>query len=135
MSNIESFKERTKHIEVIVYRRPNMFIVNENMYNQIGVGALRKLFEVENYKAREGEELELFYPERFLNIVEQRALVNRITDAGFSKCRIITSSAFIIQSSANVGIAQVEDEYLGEDKFKLSSDDVGLPDDSGLGFL
>ena len=122
-------------VEVIVFRRPNMFNVQENLYNLIGYGELQKLFTIENYECEE-QELVLYYPERFLNIVEQRVLLQRIEDAkNYKRCQIITSSAFIIQSSKNVRIHAPEGENLKEEGFNLSTDFVGLPNDGGLGIL
>ena len=124
-----------KDIEVIVFRRPNMFKVNQNLYNMMGVGELEKLFTIENYEC-EPQALELYYPERFLNIVEQRALLQRIENAkNYTECRITTQSTFIIQCSTNVKVATVEGEDMSEDNFKLSWDSVGLPNDGGLGVM
>jgi hypothetical protein len=121
-------------IEVLVYRRPDMFSVNDNLYNMVGLGELKKLFRIENYVC-EKQALELFYPERFLNIVEQRALLTRIVNAkNYTECRITTQSPFIIQCSTNVRIAQVPGEQLTENQFRLSWGD-GMPDDAGLGVM
>jgi len=122
-------------VNVIVYKRPNMFLVNTNLYNMVGVGQLEKLFTIENYEC-EPQALELFYPERFLNIVEQRALISRIVEAkNYTQCNITTQSPFIIQCSSNVRVAQVEGEIMSEDQFKLSWGDSGMPNDGGIGVL
>lgn len=134
LADIKERKTANEKIKVVVFRRPNMFKVNENMYNLIGYGELEKLFTIENYKSGGGA-LQLYYPERFLNIVEQRVLVDRIADAGYEEAQIFTNSAFIVQSSSNVGIYESEDENLSEKQFKLSHDYVGMPDDSGLNVL
>ena len=68
-----------KNLELRVFRRPNMFNVNNNVYHMMGVGELEKLFTIENYVCSP-QALQLFYPERFLNVVEQRALIKRIKD-------------------------------------------------------
>ena len=125
---------KNEDIEVLVFRRPNMFKVNGNLYNMMGLGELENLFTIEDYVC-EPQVLELYYPERFLNIVEQRALLTRIVKANYTKVRIITQSPYVIQCSKNVKIAQVEGENMSESQFKLSWDDVGLPDDGGLGVL
>ncbi len=126
---------KEKDIEVLVYRRPNMFTVNMNLYNQVGVGELEKLFTIEDYVCEE-QALELFYPERFLNIVEQRALIERIIKAkNYTKCRITTQSPFIIQTSSNVRIAQVKGERMDEKQFKMSWEESGMPFDGGLGVM
>ncbi len=124
-------------LEVIVFRRPNMFLVNDNMYHLIGYGELKNLFTIENYRTTHTQ-LVLFYPERFLNIVEQRVLISRVTEAGFKDVKIITSSVYIIQTVMSKNIKIARDE-LPEDEFgscfKLSNDQSGMPDDSGLGVL
>lgn len=125
---------RNQDIEVIVYRRPNMFAVNENMFNMIGVGELQKFFTVQDYKG-DSKEIEWFYPERFLNIVEQRQLITRLESSDYKKVRIVTHSVYIIQCCINVNIAQVQGEILDEDVFQLSWNDCGLPNDGGLGIL
>jgi hypothetical protein len=101
----------------------------------VGTGELKKLFTIENYIC-EKQCLELYYPERFLNILEQRALIKRMENAqNYSEVRIITSSPYIIQcvSSKNLKIANVKDEDLSEDIFKMSFNEVGMPYDGGLG--
>ncbi len=121
-------------IEVIAVTRPNMFIVNDNMYNMMGYGELEKLFTIENYKTK-SKVLQLYYPERYLNVIEQRVLIKRIINAGYEKVQIITHSTFIIQTSKNVKIFQPNDNLPTEKDFKLSIDNVCMPDDSGLNVL
>ena len=122
-----------KNIEVIVYRRPNMFAVNENMYNLMSINELEKFFTVPDYRGA-GAEVMWFYPERFLNIPEQRALIDRLLKSNHEKVRIITHSVYIIQCSSNVKIADIGED-LSENNFKLSYDEVGMPSDSGLNVL
>ncbi len=110
-------------IEVIVYRRPNMFKVEQSIYGRTDLEELEKLFTVEGYKAT--KELNLYYPERFLNILEQRALADRIRKAGYSKATIITHSVYIVQSVPMVLTVQDEDIQEGKGVFKLSNDSVG----------
>lgn len=126
-----------KNLEIRVFRRPNMFNVNNNIYNMMGVGELEKLFTIENYECSP-QALQLFYPERFLNVVEQRALMKRIKDAkNYTDVNITTHSVFIIQSCSHkdVRIYKPEDEDLSEDSFKLSTNECGMPYDGGLGIL
>ena len=120
-------------IEVIVVRRPNMFKVNNNMYNLLGVGELKNLFKIENYKS-DGGTLKLYYPERFLNIAEHRVLLDRICSAGYDKVQIITNSVLIIQSAKTIKIYDA-DEDLSCDKFELSSDDICMSNDRGINIL
>jgi len=122
-------------IKVTVFRRPNMLKVNENLYNMLGFGELKNLFTIEGYRA-EGKTLTLLYPERFLNIIEERALLSRCEKAGYSSVDITTSSVYIIQCCTRDDVGIVQDESIPEgSQFKLSNDYSGMPDDSGLGVL
>lgn len=122
-------------LKVYVYRRPNMFLVNENLYHMIGVGELENLFTIENYKT-DHEELKLYFPERFLNILEKRALIERIKNAGYKKVTIVTHCEHILTTVKHTNILIVQDDLIQENsQFKLSNDDVGMPDCSNLGVL
>ena len=115
----------------------NLYLDLCDEYSMSKVGELEKLFTIEDYKCEE-QALELYYPERFLNIVEQRALVQRIENAeNYTACRITTSSVYIIQCcrSQQIGIAQVEGESMSESQFQLSWENCGMPNDGGLGVL
>lgn len=126
----------------MVYTRPNMFEVADNMYNLMGLGELKNLFTVENYKTKH-KSVVWYYPERFLNIIEQRVLVSRAEKAGYEEVQIVTHSVYIVQTvdSKNVRVYNGEPfipEPLYEDAnpiFKLSHKDSGMPNDSGLGVL
>ena len=124
---------KNEDIEIIVYRRPNLFSVNNNMFNLMGITELERFFTIPDYKGG-GETWVLYYPERFLNIVEQRALIQRLEKSDYKKVQIITNSVFIIQCSKNVKIAELN-ENLDENQFQLSYTPCGLPDDSGLSVL
>lgn len=122
-------------INVTVFRRPNMFVVNENMYNMLGYGELKNLFTIEGYKTTH-KTLTLYYPERFLNIIEERALLQRCEDAGYEEVNIITQSVYIIQCCRKDDIGIVVDNCIAEgSQFKLSNDESGMPNDGGLGVL
>lgn len=122
-------------INVTVFRRPNMFVVNENMYNMIGYGELKNLFTIEGYKTTH-KTLTLYYPERFLNIIEERALLRRCKDAGYEEVKITTQSVYIIQCCRKEDIGIVADGCIEEgSQFKLSNDESGMPNDGGLGVL
>lgn len=127
-----------KKLEVLIFRRPNMFAVNNNLYHLKGYGELEKLYTIEGYKAESPyTKIELFYPERFLNILEQRVLLKRLQDAGFTEVRIVTHSVYIIQTVQAKYCDVIQDELIpeGQDIFKLSNDEVGLPYDGGIGIL
>ena len=123
-------------LKVIVYRRPNMFAVQNNLYNLMGLGQLEKLFTEIGYKTSQGK-VTWFYPERFLNTLEQRELVSRAEQAGFTDVTIITHSVYILQTVNNTCIGIVQDELIPEGAgiFKLSNDASGMPDDGGLGII
>lgn len=114
-------------IDILVFRRPNMFKVHDDLTGLVGLSALEKMFSDPDYKVRPGSELTLFYPERFLNIIEQRALCIRAESVGFESIKITTSSVYIIQSNKNNHIRIVQDNEIKEDggHFKLSNDYSG----------
>lgn len=121
---------------VYVFRRPNMFAVNENMYNMVGTYELKNLYTIEGYKA-EDKKLTLFYPERFLNVIEIRCLIKRLENAGYEDVQITTNSEHLLTTVYKENIRIVMDDLImeGEGRFKLSNDYVGMPDDDGLGVL
>lgn len=125
---------KNEDIEIRVYIRPNMFRVNENMFNLIGLGELEKFFTIPDYKGN-GDTIGWFYPERFLNIVEQKELITRLEKSNYKGVRIITQSPFIMQCCKNVKVVNIEGDEMPSTDFKLSCDDVGLPDDGGLNVL
>lgn len=120
-------------VEVIVFKRPNMFVVHTNTLNMLGYGHLEQLYSDPEYKVKGGT-LQLTFPERFLNILEQRVLVERAKQAGFDKLIITTHSVYIIQTVHSKDIRIVQDTEIPEGKglFKLSNDYVGLPDTDKL---
>ena len=115
-------------VKLIVFRRPDMFHVHQNMHNLVGFNELEKLFKIDGYKTTAKEVL-WYYPERFLNIIEQRALVSRAEIAGYEKVIIITGSVYIVQTvnSKNICITQDDDIPEGDGRFKLSNTYSGLP--------
>lgn len=122
-------------LNVFVYRRPNMFIVNQNLYNMIGLGELENLFTIEDYKTKD-KELRLYFPERFLNILEKRALIERIRKAGYEKATIITHCEHILTTVHHKNILIIADEPIAENsQFKLSNDEVGMPNCDQLGVI
>ena len=111
-------------LTVYVYRRPNLFNVNDSMYSYAGYGHLKKMFTVEGYKS-EDEGLILYFPERFLNILEIRMLINRCEDAGFKEVVITTGNEHLLTTVQSKDIRVVSDEAIQEgSQFKLSNDCV-----------
>jgi hypothetical protein len=113
-------------IKVVVYRRPNMFNVAESLLSEVGVGELKNLYTIEGWRT-EQHSLKLFYPERFLNILEQRSLLARCEAAGYTTLHITTHSVYIIQCCTKGTVFITQDELIQEGSgFKLSNDDVGM---------
>lgn len=126
-------QDRHKNIQVRVHRRPNMFKVQESLYNLMGYGELEQMFTNPAYKV-EGGSIHLWFPERFLNIVEQRKLIERIEKAGYETAKIETHSVYIIQCTSNVVV--YEHEMPGDVGFKNSVDQLfGLPSGETIGCL
>lgn len=121
-------------LTLLVFRRPNMFKVHDNYFNMIGYGELKNMFTIENYKTKH-DKLVLYYPERFLNIPEQRLLPTRCEEAGYNTVEIVTNSVYMMQMVKGKNIRIVQDELHSDDSFIQSNDYVGLPDDVGLNVL
>lgn len=122
-------------LTVYIFRRPNMFLVQQNLYNLVGLSELERLFTVEGYKTQH-KSVTWYYPERFLNIIEQRVLIQRAESAGYEEVMIVTNSVYIVQCCVKENIRIVQDELIPEDgRFKLSNDYSGLPNDSGLNVI
>lgn len=123
-------------LTLLLFKRPDMLSVHQNMFNLAGFNELENLFRVEDYKTSHKEVL-WYYPERFLNILEQRVLVARAEAAGYEKVEIVTNSVYIVQTVEAKHIRIVQDENIpeGDGRFKLSNTYSGLPNDSGLGVI
>ncbi len=122
------------NLAVYVTRRPDMFAVDNNMYNRIGYGELKNLYRVENYVS-DHNKLTLYYPERFLNIPEQHALIERIESAGYEDVTIVTHSVYIVQTVHNTSVKILDDSDVSDIGFKLSNGSIAMPDDSGLNVI
>ncbi len=128
----EGYADKDEIIQLYVYKRPNMFKVQESYFNLVGYGELEKMFTIPNYKT-DHEELTLYFPERFLNIVEQRKLPARCVDAGYKKVTIDKHSVYIIQCVKSDQIGIFDQDLPTDESFKNSHDDIGLPSpDEGL---
>ena len=114
-------------LKVVVYKRPNMFIVNESPINMLGVSTLKSLFHDEGFKDTSSF-LTILYPERFLNVLEQRDLINRISKQNYINVNIVTHSCFIIQTVPKDYLRVVNDEPINEDEkpFIMSNNASGL---------
>ena len=115
-------------LTVVVFKRPNMFEVHDSYFNMSGYLDLKGLFTDPNFRPFT-KSLTLYYPERFLNILEQRELTARLERNGYEEVLVITHSVYILQTVKASSIRVVNDKDIAEGQgvFKLSNDDVGLP--------
>jgi len=81
----------------------------------VGLSQLEQLMTDPEFKVQGGV-LDLLYPERFLNVIEQRLLLERAESAGFDAVNIETHSVYIIQTvnNGNAFIKSVQGELTQE---------------------
>lgn len=100
-------------IKLLVQRRPHMRDGNLEYLFMIGTGVLRQIFDEERVDPTV-KELTLFFPERYMNIVEERSLYNRLEHfcPNLKKLNITTQSVYLMQMTPNgcVFIVQSKDE-------------------------
>lgn len=115
-------------LTVVVFKRPNMFEVHDSYFNMSGYLDLKGLFTNPKFYPLT-KSLTLYYPERFLNLLEQRELTARLEAKGYEKVLIVTHSVYILQTVKSSDIRVVNDKPIVDNQglFKLSNDDVGLP--------
>ena len=120
------------NVTIYVYRRPNMFNVNESMFHMLGYEELKLLFTQPGVKV-DYRKLRLYYPERFLNILEQRALLRRLEHAGYEDVVITTGNEHILTTCRSEYIRIVQDQVIEETRefVPLSNPDSGMPE-SGM---
>lgn len=93
--------ERSKEIlNVLTFTRPNLR--DDEMFAYIGQSFLSELFDSEK-DLTDTKEIQLLYPERWLNILEQRALLEAISQRcpNVEKITITTHSVYIMQCTPN----------------------------------
>ncbi len=104
-------------LEVFVQRRPHMRDDNLEMMMHFGLGILKQIFDKEHVDASVTQAV-FYYPERWLNIVEERSLYGRLTKycPNLKHVKIITQSVYIIQctKASSVRIVKSEDEVQRE---------------------
>lgn len=88
-------REYPFEISVVLVNRPNLR--DDEMYMCMGQQFLIDVFESE--KEMEQESIFLFYPERWLNILEQRIIFDILKDRcpKLKELEIVTHSPFIVQ--------------------------------------
>ena len=91
--------EPSFNLEVLITTRPNLR--DREMQSQIGYVFLGQLFDSE--EILKNEDVYLEYPERWLNILEQRALYHVIEKRcpNIKSLKILTHSVYIIQCTPN----------------------------------
>lgn len=98
-------------IQVYLYRRPNLRTYSIEMESYMGRKALDYLFDFHE-PPLESKTLVLSFPERWLNILEQRQLLNRIKGRmpWVEEVTIKTHSVYIIQTCKAEDMLIVEKE-------------------------
>ena len=98
---------------VLVQRRPHMRDENLEFQLHIGQHVLRQIFDEERVDPSVTE-VTFFYPERWMNIVEERSLYQRLERfcPNLRSVNIVTQSVYIIQCTpaSSVCITSSEDE-------------------------
>lgn len=98
---------------VLVQRRPHMRDDNLEFQLYMGQGVLRQVFDEERVNP-DLTEVTFYYPERWMNIIEERSLYQRLEHfcPNLKKVAIVTQSVYIIQCtpSACVRITSSEQE-------------------------
>lgn len=99
-------------LQVFVYTRPNLRA--DDMFVYIGTNIIQNIFE--DLKVDENTKfIKLFYPERWTNLLEQRALLSRIPllYPNIEKVEITTHSVYIIQctQACQIGICDKSSDY------------------------
>lgn len=102
-------------LTLLVQRRPHMRDSNLEYLFMLGFGVLRQCFDEEKVD-NSIEHVTLYYPERYLNIVEERSLYSRLMKycPNLIELTITTQSVYLIQCTSNkdIRILQSEDERL-----------------------
>lgn len=88
-------------LEVRVFTRPNLR--DDEMISYVGQNLLRDLFDYPDKDLSQMTDITLIYPERWLNILEQRVLLEALKDRcpNAEKIVIVTHSVYIIQCTPN----------------------------------
>lgn len=140
MNLYEKFKTGECELKVYVYTRPNLRAYSIEMESYMGRNILDNCFD--EFKI-DGETTEIFFsfPERWLNILEQRELYDRLDKyyPNLKKVTIKTHSVYIIQCTPSRHIGIVDDSSLipeGKGLDKLYIENVGdIFSENGLNVL
>ncbi len=100
-------------IKLLVQRRPHMRDDNLEMVMHMGTRVLRQIFD-EMRVDPTVEHLAMYFPERWMNIVEERSLWDRLAKycPNLKSVEIMTQSVYIIQCTRaeNILIVASDDE-------------------------
>lgn len=107
-------------LQVIIYRRPFLRDDNLNTEMYMGMGVLERLFDKMEVDPL-CKDVYLSFPERWLNIVEQRQLLDRLQKycPNLESATIKTHSVYIIQCTPNTCCAIVDDDIRSIDDHAL----------------
>jgi len=109
-------------IKCIVFRRPNLRSYSVEMESYIGKLILDNLFGPNPTIDESIKELFFSFPERWLNILEQRALISRIKHY-YPKCEYLefkTHSVYIIQTMHHTDVRVHNTESVLEEHSSLT---------------
>ena len=114
-----------KFTEVMVYSRPNMR--NDEMTFYIGFSVYTNIFD-KRIISQDSGNVSLVYPERFLNIVEQRMLCSLFWyyNPNVTKVQVLTHSVYIIQCTRKECIKMAHFKY--QDEMDMTENDNYLED-------
>ena len=96
-------------IKVFVQKRPHMRDDNLEYLFCIGTSVLRQIFDKEVIDLTVTK-LTLYFPERYMNIVEERSLYNRLAHfcPNLKTLEIMTQSVYILQCTPSKNILMLE---------------------------
>lgn len=105
--------EFSKGLIVYIYRRPNFLDDNFEMESYMGMAQLRNMFITKKIDLNT-KSMFLSFPERWLNIIQERSLYERIHHY-YPNCKDIeikTHSVYIIQNTINTSCRIFKDEVV-----------------------
>jgi hypothetical protein len=102
MQLFQKVKDGKVTLKVFIRTRPNLRCTAEETNMYIGYGMLEKLFD-KGSSIPEIKNIQFWYPERWLNILEQRQLFNAIDQMcpNIETIEVVTHSVYIIQCTPN----------------------------------
>lgn len=114
------------NVKVLCYKRPNLFDVANSMMNMVNTGPVERMFLNPYYKDQ--GDIVLYFPERFLNVLELRNLVQRCEKVGYDNLYIATGSEHILCTVHREDIRVIDQESISEGSDILNHPIPHLPD-------